>query len=60
MKSKLPLRLALALNFVLPAVAQAQFRCTTNNGSITITKYTGSGGDVTIPNTINGLSEPNI
>jgi hypothetical protein len=28
---------------------------TTNNGAITITGYTGSGGAVTIPNTINGL-----
>jgi hypothetical protein len=26
-----------------------------NNGTITITGYTGSGGDVTIPDTINGL-----
>ena len=29
---------------------------TTNNGTITITGYTGSGGDVTIPDTINGLA----
>jgi hypothetical protein len=28
---------------------------TTNNGTITITGYTGSGGAVTIPDTINGL-----
>jgi hypothetical protein len=27
----------------------------TDNGTITITFYTGSGGDVTIPSTINGL-----
>jgi hypothetical protein len=31
------------------------YTCTTNNGAITITGYTGSGGDVTIPDTINGL-----
>ncbi len=31
------------------------FTYTTNNGTITITKYTGSGGAVTIPDTINGL-----
>ncbi len=28
---------------------------TTNNGAITITKYTGPGGDITIPEMINGL-----
>src|SRR5439155_1147344 len=32
------------------------FNYTTNNGAITITGYTGSGGDVTIPSTINGLA----
>jgi BspA type Leucine rich repeat region (6 copies) len=41
--------------FALPAVVQAQFNYTTNNGAITITGYTGSGGDVTIPDNINGL-----
>jgi hypothetical protein len=35
--------------------AQAQFTFTTNNGTITITGYTGPGGDVIIPSTINGL-----
>ena len=39
----------------LPAVVQAQFLHTTNNGTITITGYTGPGGAVTIPDTINGL-----
>ena len=39
----------------LPAPVQAQFNYTTNNGTITITGYTGSGGAVTIPSTINGL-----
>ncbi len=43
------------LLFALPAAVQAQFNYTTNNGSITITKYTDSGGAVTIPSTINGL-----
>ena len=33
---------------------------TTNNGTITITRYTGSGGDVTIPDTINGLPVTSI
>ena len=31
-----------------------------NNGTITITGYTGSGGDVTIPDTINGLPVTSI
>jgi hypothetical protein len=34
---------------------QAQFTYVTNNGSITITGYTGPGGPVTIPATTNGL-----
>jgi hypothetical protein len=33
----------------------ADFTYTTNSGAITITGYTGPGGDVTIPGTINGL-----
>src|SRR4051812_21145258 len=39
----------------LPSAAQAQFNYTTNSGTITITGYTGPGGAVTIPDTINGL-----
>jgi hypothetical protein len=39
---------------MLPTLAQAQFEYTTNNGTITITKYTGPGGAVSIPGTING------
>ncbi len=40
----------------LPAFVQAQdYIYETNNGAITIIGYTGSGGDVTIPATINGL-----
>ena len=38
----------------LPVVVQAQFTFTTNNGAITITGYTGTGGDVTIPSSTNG------
>jgi hypothetical protein len=38
---------------VLPAVVQAQFTFTNNNGAITITGYTGPGGTVAIPDTIN-------
>jgi len=39
---------------------QAQFDYTTNNGAITITGYTGPGGAVVIPGTINGLSVTRI
>src|SRR6266540_3942987 len=51
---QLPLLLILLL-LAPPAVAQAQFNYTTNNGTITIMGYTGPGGAVTIPSTINGL-----
>jgi serine/threonine protein kinase len=37
------------------ASTQIPYTYTTNNGAITITKYTGSGGEVTIPSTISGL-----
>jgi hypothetical protein len=47
--------LTLLLLLVLPAVVQAQFTYTTNDGAITITGYTGTGGVVTIPSTTNGL-----
>jgi hypothetical protein len=52
----LPLLLLLAL----PAAVQAQFTFTTNNGVITITGYTGSGGAVTIPSTTNGYPVTSI
>jgi hypothetical protein len=47
--------LASSLMLALPAVVQAQFNFTTNNGAITITGYTGLGGDVVIPAETNGL-----
>ena len=40
----------------LPLGLHAQYTFTTNNGAITITGYTGSGGEVTIPETINSLA----
>jgi BspA type Leucine rich repeat region (6 copies) len=43
------------LLLALPAVVQAQFNFTTNNGALTITQYNGSDCDVAIPNTTNGL-----
>src|SRR5664279_3848997 len=45
---------------MLPAVAQAQFTFTTNNGAITITGYTGPGWTVVIPSTTNGLPVTSI
>src|ERR1035441_3350336 len=50
----------LLLLLTLPATVQAQFNYTTNSGTITITKYTGPGGAVTIPDTINGLPVTSI
>ena len=51
----------LLLLLTLPTVVQAQFNFTTNNnGTITITGYIGSGGAVTIPDTINGLPVTSI
>ncbi len=44
----------------LPAAVQAQFTYTTNNGAISITGYTGPGGSVTIPSTINKLPVTSI
>ncbi len=59
MKTK-NIALALAL-LALPAVVQAQdFTYTTDNSTITITAYTGPGGDVTIPDTISGLPVTSI
>jgi hypothetical protein len=50
----------LLLLLTLPAVVQAQFTYTTNNGTVTITRYTGLGGVVTIPDMINGLPVTSI
>jgi hypothetical protein len=52
--------LPLLLLLSLPAVVQGQWQYTTNNGTITITGYTGSGGAVTIPSTITGRSVTSI
>src|ERR1035441_2310349 len=53
MKTRFKRLLPLLLLVLLPAVVEAQFNYTTNNGTITITGYTGPGGDVTIPSAIN-------
>ena len=47
--------LAPLLLLALSIGVQAQYRYTTNNGAINITKYYGWDGAVTIPDTINGL-----
>jgi alpha-tubulin suppressor-like RCC1 family protein len=52
--------LSLLLLLALPAVVQAQFLYVANNGTITITGYSGPGGAVTIPSTINGLPVTSI
>ena len=48
--------LAALMVLALPLSGWAPFTCTTNNGAITITGYTGSGGKVTVPSTITGYS----
>ena len=47
--------LALLLLLALPVAGRAQYGCVTNSGAITITGYTGPGGAVTVPATIDGL-----
>src|ERR1035438_2531549 len=60
MKTRFKVLLTLLLLLALPAAVRAQFTFTTNNGAITITGYTGSGGAVTLPDTMNigGLNLP--
>src|SRR5450631_2515920 len=47
--------LLVAALLALPDSMQAQFNYSTSGGMVTITGYTGSGGAVTIPVTINSL-----
>lgn len=47
--------LSVLVLLVLAQSVQGQFDYITNNGEITITGYSGPGGDVTIPTTINDL-----
>ena len=63
MKTTLRLTIAalgLAIFNLSTAVVQAEYKYTTNNGTITITGYTGPGGAVNIPDTINGLPVTSI
>jgi len=48
------------LLLALPTVVQAQFTYSTTNGTLTITAYTGPGGDVVIPDTLDGLPVTSI
>jgi len=55
------LTVLLLLSFLgVPAALEAQFNYITANGTATITGYTGPGGSVTIPDTINGLPVTSI
>jgi hypothetical protein len=55
MKTKYNLiQICLVGALLLPAVVQAQFSYTINNGTATITGYTGSDGTGAIPDTTNG------
>jgi hypothetical protein len=47
--NRIPFFLLIAALLAVSVTAQAQFIYTTNNGAITINQYTGSGGDVVIP-----------
>jgi hypothetical protein len=47
-------RVVMALLLLLPSGLMAQFSYYTYNGGITITGYTGPGGEVTIPGAIEG------
>jgi hypothetical protein len=55
-----PRYITMLLWLTLPAVLQAQFTYITNNGAITITGYTGPGGDVVIPSSTNGCPVTSI
>src|SRR5882672_1649085 len=52
--------LAVMLLLAVPAVVQAQYFYTTNNGTITILGYDCSGAVVNIPSTITGLPVTSI
>ena len=43
------------MGVVVSVSVQAQFNCTTNGATITITRYTDPGGAVAVPSTIKGL-----
>jgi hypothetical protein len=55
-----PVGLMLLVCALSSAAVNGQFICQTNNGTLTITRYTGSGGAVIIPEAIDGLSVVSI
>ncbi len=61
MKAKHLTQICLLCMAMLPGMVQAQFTFITNNGAITITKYTGSGSStVVVPSTTNGYPVTSI
>jgi hypothetical protein len=62
MKTQRYLNQLFVLGVLLLAVetAKAQFNYTTQDGKVTITRYTGTGGVVSIPSTINNLPVTSI
>ena len=56
MKRKWPILLGLLL-LAAPAAVHAQFTYTTNNGAITLTGYTGTGGAVVISNFVTSIGD---
>jgi len=61
LKTSYSLKIACLLcAMMFTAAAKAQFQYRVNGGAIAITKYTGSGGSVVIPSTINGLPVTSI
>jgi hypothetical protein len=54
MKSNFLRCVMLFLILAVPATVRGQFSFSTNNGTLTITAYSGSGGAVAIPSTTNG------
>jgi hypothetical protein len=54
---RLAIALAVLLLLAAPALVQAQFTYTTNaDGTLTLTGYTGTGGNITFPTNINGMT----
>jgi hypothetical protein len=60
MKATVLLSLLSSLLLAAPHAVNGQFAFSTNNGALTITGYTGLGGDVVIPSEANGLTVVNV
>ncbi len=55
-----PVLLVCLLLLMRPGLVQGQFSFTTNNGALTITGYSGAGGEVAIPSEVNGVPVTSI